>query len=183
MTLPRVTDILADVGLGPDLSRVPAAVLAAARARGSAVHALPEAHHYGYLDLVDITPEAAPYFGGYLKFLADSGHEPIRSEFEVIHPAWHYRGHPDRVGWLTGRRVLLDWKTAEVIELAPCGLQLAGYRLAWNAMHPTEPVDLTAVVQLKADGTYRYHDLAPAAYEDTFLAAVLVYRARQERTR
>jgi hypothetical protein len=183
VTLPRVTDILAAVGLGPDLGPVPAVVLEAARARGTAVHALIEAHHYGYLEDGSITPETAPYFSAYLKFLADSGHEPIRSEFEVVHAAWGYRGHPDRLGWLSGRRILLDWKTAEAPELPPAGLQLAAYRLAWNAMHPTEPVDLVAVLQLKADGTYRYHDLAPATYEDTFLAAVLVYRARQERGR
>jgi hypothetical protein len=181
MILPRVTDILADVGLGPDLSRVPAGVLEAARGRGTAVHALIEAHHYGYLEDAAITPEAAPYFSGYLKFLAESGHEPLRSEFEVVHPAWAYRGHPDRVGWLNGRRIIPDWKCTDSVDLPPARLQLTGYRLAWNAMHPTEPVDLLAVVQLRPDGTYAFHDLAPQ--DDLFLAAVLVYRARQERRR
>lgn len=181
MTLPRVTDILADVGLGPDLSRVPPAVLEAARRRGSVSHGLFEAHHYGYLDPADITPEAAPYFSGYLKFLADSGHEPIRSEFAIVHPGWGYQGHPDRLGWLTGRRALLDWKCTDGVDLPPARLQLTGYRLGWNAQHPTEPVDLIAVVQFCSDGTFRYHDLAPQ--DDLFLAAVLVHRARQERRR
>jgi len=180
-SLPRVTRILEAVGLGPDFGAVAPAVLEAARARGKAVHALLEAHAYGYLEDSDVTADLAPYYSAYLKFLTESGHEPIRSECEVIHPGWGFRGHPDRVGWLNGRRIVLDWKTAESVDLPPAGRQLAGYRLAWNAMHPTEPVDGIAVVQLKADGTYRFHEVSAAEHEPVFLAAVVVYRAQHRR--
>ena len=181
MRLPRVSEILAAVGLGPDFGPVPPAVLEAARARGTAVHSLIEAHHYGYLDESAITAEVAPYYSAYLKFLAESGHEPTSSEFEVVHPAWHYVGHPDRLGWQLGKRGITDWKTGETVDLPAAGRQLAAYRLAWNALHPTEPVEWLAVVQFKADGTYRFHEITAAEHEPVFLAACVVYRAQKER--
>ncbi len=179
--LPRVTAILHAVGLAPDFSRVDPAVLEAARARGVAVHAAIEAHQYGYLDQ-PIDLETAGYFYAYLKFLSDSGHEPIVSELEVIHPMWGYVGHPDRVGWLSGRRVLLDWKTGEAVDLDAAGRQLAGYRLAYHAMHPETPIDAVAVVQLREDGTYRYHEITRLPHhEQVFLAALVVYQAQQRK--
>ena len=178
---PRVTAILDAVGLGPDFSLVSPAVLEAARARGTLVHAAIEADHYRFV--VDLPAPFAPYLDAYRKFVAESGHEPVRSEFEVTHPQWRYRGHPDRIGWLLGKRVILDWKCTEQPDLPAAGRQLAAYRLAWNVEHPTEPVESTAVLQLKSDGTYRLHELDPQESEPTFLAAVLVYQARQREGR
>lgn len=177
---PRVTHILESLGLGPDFVRVAPDVLALARQRGSAVHDAIEADAYGYLDRAELTPEITPYYLAYRRFIDESGHEAIGSEIEVVHPTWQYIGHLDRVGWLVGKRVILDWKSGEFDERAS-SLQLAGYRLAWNAAHPTEPVDLTAVLQLRADGSYRVHDVNAALYEHVFLAAVTVYHARKER--
>jgi hypothetical protein len=179
--LPRVTAILSAVGLGPDFRAVPQPVLEAARARGIIVHAAIEADHYQYP--VELPAVAAPYLDAYRKFVAESGHEPICSEFEIVHPTWLYCGHPDRIGWLLGRRTLLDWKCTESPDLPAAGRQLSGYRLAWNAQHPTEPIDSTAVVQLKGDGSYRLHELAAVDHEQTFLAAVVVYQARQREGR
>lgn len=178
MTLPRVTEILQAAGLAPDYSQVPPIVLEAARARGTAVHALIEASHYEYLDEAAITAEQAPYFSAYLKFVAESGHEPLISEFEVVHPSWGYCGHPDRIGWLCGKRVLLDWKCTESPDLPYAGRQTTLYRLAWNAAHPIEPVAAQTVLQLKGDATYRLHEIAPADHEQVALAAVVVYQAR-----
>lgn len=181
MTLPRVTEILTAAGLAPDFRMVAPDVLERARARGQAVHAAIEADHYGYE--YDLPAEGAPYLDAYRKFLAESGHEPIISEFEVRHPGWQYVGHPDRIGWLLGRRTLFDWKCTESVDLPYTGRQLALYRLAWNAEHPTELVEATAALQLKSDGTYRLHELSPADYEQTALAAVVIYQARQREGR
>jgi len=171
---------LAAVNLGPDFSAVPPATLEAAARRGTAVHALIEAHSYGYLDQAEVTPEIAPHFNAYLKFLAESKHEAIVTEFRVEHPAWRYQGHIDRVGWLLGLRWILDFKTGEAVDLPAAGRQLAGYRMAWNAMRPTEPVEAVAVLQLKGDGTYRLHDeiVNEARHEEAFLAACVVWRER-----
>ena len=179
--LPSVTHILKEVGLGPEFDFVDPVTLEAACLRGTAVHEAIEAHAYGYLDEATLSPIAAPYLDGYKKFLSESGHEPIATEIEVIHPSWGYIGHLDRVGWLIGKRAILDFKTPESLDLKPAGYQLALYRLAWNAQHPDQPVDVIGVLQLKSDGTYRFHDLNPAVYEQVALAAVIVYRARKER--
>lgn len=175
-TFPRVTQILEAVGLGPDFSRVPAPILEAARARGKDVHAAIEDHHYGLEPTLD--DGSRPYFDAYLRFLADTGHEPIISEFEIEHPTWRYCGHPDRVGWLVRQRALHDWKCTDALDLKAVGYQLAGYRMAWNEVHPTEPIILCVAVQFKRDGTYRVHEIDAAAKEHVFLAAVTVYHER-----
>jgi len=178
MTLPRVTQILQAVGLSPDFSGVDPDVLEAARARGTAVHSAIEASAYGYLE--STAHEWTPYLVAYERFLTDSGSEHIASEFEVVHPAWGYVGHPDRLCWLRGRRTLLDWKCTEAPDLRAAGLQLAGYRLAFNAENPATPVEDVAVVQLRGDGTYRYLAIADLAHhEQVFLAAVVVYQAQR----
>jgi hypothetical protein len=174
-----VTAILNACGLGPDFQSVHPATLEAARVRGTAVHGAIEAAHYGYE--VEIAPEIAPYLTAYHKFVTDSGHEPIASEFAVVHPTWEYVGHLDRVGWLVGRRVVIDWKTGDTVDLVSCSYQLAAYRLAWCAVRPEEPVESIAVVQLRDDGGYRLHELEWKAAEDVFLAALVVYRARERR--
>lgn len=181
--LPRVMAILAAVGLGSDLSMVPADVLEVARQRGTAVHAAIEALCYGYLDPSDVTPEIAPRLDAYRKFIADTGAEFVAAEFEVIHPMWQYVGHPDWRGWLLGKRSILDWKNVDSLELPPAARQLAAYGLAWNAMHPDELVEALAVVQLRSDGTYRLHEIDTderARREQEFLAALTVFNARKE---
>ena len=49
------------------------------------------------------------------------------------------------------------------------------------ASAPTMPVDCVAVVQLKADGTYRYHDIPHAEHEPVFLAACVIWQARHRK--
>lgn len=180
---PRVTDILDAAGLGPDLSRVSPAVLEAARMRGHAVHALIEADAYGYLDQAAVTDEVAPYFAAYKRFMKESGHDAVASEFEVVHDVLRYVGHPDRLGWLVGVRMILDWKTGDTVEIRSAARQLAAYRLAWNHMHPAQPVEALAVVQLRSDATYRFHEIEIGERERAervFLAALTVIHARQE---
>jgi hypothetical protein len=175
-----VTAILNDVGLGPDLSGVPTALLEAARRRGTAVHQAIEAIQYGFFDEAEVPEDVIPRLAAYRRFLKDSGYETVHTEITVTHPAWRYIGHPDTVGWLNARRVVLDWKNTDVVQLAPASYQLAAYRAAFNAEHPTEPVEACAVVQLKGDGTYRVWEVDIAAAEPIWFAAVTVYRARQE---
>lgn len=179
---PRVTEILDAVGLGPDLAHVPAALLEAARVRGSAVHAAIEAAVYGYLDEdeLDIL-EVIPRLDAWRKFVTESGYEATHTEIELVHAPWRYRGHPDSIGWLVGKRTLIDWKNSETVQLKPASYQLAAYRAAWNHQHPQEPIDVLLVVQLKGDGTYRVHEVSAAEVEPVWFAAVMVFHARHER--
>lgn len=179
-TLPRVTEILADVGLGPDFTGVPVAMLENARLRGQAVHAAIEAIVFGYLDESALAEDVVPRVEAYRRFVKESGYETAHTEREIVSATWRYRGHPDTVGWLLRKRVILDWKNSGDVQLGPAGWQLAGYRAAWNEQHPTEPVQALGVVQLKADGTYRFHEVNIAAAEPVWFAAVTVYHARQD---
>jgi hypothetical protein len=178
--LPRVTKILTAVGLGPDFSGVPAATLEAGRVRGTAVHEAIEACVYDYLDESALAPDVRPRLDAYRRFVKESGYQTTHTEIEVVNVAWRYRGHPDSIGWLGLTRCLIDWKNADAVQLRAAGPQLAGYRAAWNERHPTEPVEVLLVVQLKSDGTYRAHEISAAEYEPVWFAAVTVYHAQQE---
>lgn len=181
--LPRVTEILEAVGLGPDFSGVPPEILEAARVRGTAVHAAIEGIVYNFLDESALAADVLPRLDAYRRFIKESGYETTHTEIEVVNVAWRYRGHPDSIGWWRGKRVMLDWKNMDSLELAPAAYQLAGYRAAWNMQHPTEPVNALGVVQLKSDGTYSFHEVVAAEAEHVFLAAVMVYNARKELAR
>ncbi len=178
-----MTRILEECGLGPDFSIVHPDALAAAQARGTAVHAIIEAIVYRYFDDDDhlVTPLVAPYLDAFRKFLAESGFEPVAAEFRVEDARWKFCGHPDMWGWLLLKhRALIDVKTSEALDLVPTARQLAGYRLAMEAMRPSEKIDVTAALQLRADGTYRFHELDTRGdAEQEFLAALTVYHARR----
>lgn len=180
MPHPRVTEILDVVGLGPDFSTVPAAVLEAARIRGQGVHAAIEAIVYGFLEESSLAEDVLPRLDAYRAFVKDSGYQTTHTEIEIASATWRYRGHPDTVGWLGPKRVILDWKNTDVVQLKPASWQLAGYRVAWNEQRPTEPVDALGVVQLKGDGTYRFHEVNVGEAEPVWFAAVTVFRARGE---
>ena len=180
MSLPRVTEILADVGLGPDYSAVPPDVLGDAQRRGRAVHEAIEALVYGYLDEAEVAEDVLPRLDAYRRFVKESGYETTHTEIEVVHAAWRYRGHLDTLGGFQGKRSILDFKNMDAIELAPAAYQLAAYRAAWNAEHPTEPVEALAVVQLKSDATYRLHEVSAAEAEPIWYAACMVYHAQKE---
>lgn len=173
---PRVSEILDAAGLGPDYSHVPNdGRLERAAQRGTDNHALVAAHHYGYLDEGQTAPPA------YLAFLEESGHEPIISEFEVVSERWQYVGHPDRVGWLSGRRGLFDWKFIESLAVVPVRRQLAGYKIAWDEQRPDEPIAFCAAVQFLSTGRPKLHEFTTdemATATNEFLAAVVCYHAR-----
>jgi len=178
--LPSVTEIRDAVGLGPDFSRVPPAILEYARIRGQALHLAIRYHHEGVLDEASLHPDVRPGFEAYLRFLEDTKHEPLLSELELIHPAYGFMGHPDRVGWLNGKRVILDWKCVETFDFWPVALQLAGYRLLWNANYPEQPIAGTFALQLSPRaGKYQLRVVEAEKYEQDFLAALVVWRAQQ----
>ena len=180
---PSVTEILSDVGLAPDLSMVKPEVLAWASARGTALHRAIELYTKGTLDVDSLHPEIAWALKGYLDFVEASGHQPIASELELIHPTWGYMGHPDRIGTLRSAEgpVLIDWKMTSAFAANYVRHQLAGYRLLWNANHPDLSVSKCFGLWLKKDGTYRLIDVTDAEAEQAFLAAVCVYKAKRRK--
>ena len=183
MTCPSVTQVLKACGLGPNYAGVPKDILEHARLRGAALHQAIQFHHEGTLDVSSLHMEIQPGFQSYLDFLAETGHRAIASELELIHPDWQYVGHPDRVGWLGTDRVILDWKHVASVDVRAGRLQLAAYRMAWNALRPTEPVSRCFLVHLptNGDGKARLHEVTDPGAEQVFLGALIVFRELQRR--
>lgn len=179
---PRVTEILADTGLGPDLLLIAADVLERARVRGQRVHAAIEALTYGFYEPAEHDPDGdlGGYLGAYRKFVAEAKYEPLAAEVEVVHEAWRYCGHPDTVGFLGKHRVILDFKSG-MLGLQGVEYQLAGYTEAWNHQRPRELVSAAAAVELRPNETYRYHEVDLGSATPVWYAAVTVYHARQRR--
>lgn len=175
MTLPRVTSILAAVGLRADLSMVPEDVLRAAQERGAAIHRAVEGYVYGYDTVLQV--DDLGYYKAWMTFLKDSGFKPTMAEIVVQHPAWGYVGHPDVIGWMGTERTLIDVKTGDATGAA---YQVAGYVLAWNAESP-DKITAAGVLHLRDDGSYRYEAVDLAAAESVWLAAVIVHQAQGRR--
>lgn len=179
---PSVTEILNDLGLGPDLSKADPVAVAYARSRGSGLHLAIRYHHEGDLLESSLHPAVQPGYRAYLEFLRDTEHDPIASELEVLHPAWRFSGHPDRVAWhRRAERALFDWKYVASLDLEYVRLQLAGYRMLWNCLHPSEPVARCFAVQFLPKGGYRLHDVTDPNAEQVFLGALLVWREKHRR--
>jgi len=182
---PSVTEILAAVGLDPDLSMVKPEVLAWASARGTALHRAIELYTKGTLDTDSLHPEIAGALTGYLKFVADSGHEAIASELELIDDKrWGFMGHPDRIGThrgLDGGLAVYDWKMVASFDANYVRLQTAGYAELWNINHPDRPVAHCFGLHLKKDGSYRLHNTSDLDARQTFLAALTVYKAQRRK--
>ena len=179
-TLPRVSEILAAAGLGFDPTGIPPARLEYAQLRGTALHRAIQYHHEGVLDEATLHPDIRPGFEAYQRFLKDTGHEPLVSELELVHPSYGFIGHPDRVGWLNGKRVLLDWKYTDSFQFWPVAFQLAAYRILWNSNYPEQIVTGTFALQFSpSTGKYTLRVVEAEKYEQDFLGALLVWRAQQ----
>ena len=184
MEHPSVTELLAACNLGPDYSRVPVATMDHAKLRGQALHLAIRYALEGILDESSVHPQIQGGFAAFRRFERESGFKPLDGwvERELIHPAWKFRGHPDAVGHLNGGLALVDWKTNSFDERAT-RLQLAGYSLLYQAAGSDEPLAQCVVVELHLDGTYRVVAIEAKSQEQTFLAALVVFRALQEKGR
>tara|TARA_R110000751_G_scaffold125443_10_gene227115 strand:- start:3990 stop:4586 length:597 start_codon:yes stop_codon:yes gene_type:complete len=154
-------------------SGIPDHIMKAASERGTAVHLACE-----YLDNgveFDISPEIEPYLEAWKTFLIDSQFECELVESLLYHPLYRYAGAVDRVGQLPGkgrgkkRRAIIDIKTT--VNLMPtAGPQLAAYLEAFNVNFKDMPAQDRYVVQLKKDGTFKFHKHADKSDFQLFLS-------------
>lgn len=131
--------------------------------RGSDVHrmtrsmdetgSLEDALFEDAFDPADLSETNIVFVAAYDQFLKTSGYKPTAWEVVVWHDQLDYAGRADGVGWLGHERVLLDRKTGSVDRSV--WLQLCAYRMAWNAMHPTEKIDKTLAVLLTKDQKFK----------------------------
>ena len=179
--LPRVTEILRAVGLGP-AAQAPPGRIEKAMKRGRAVHEIIEGLAYGYLESNDVPARLEGYILGYTSFLADTQAVHVVSEYEVRNEKLGYRGHIDLVCQLFGRRTVVDWKTGTSVDLAATELQLAAYRMAWEHERPKETVQSTLAVQLPGDGRYKIHEADTSAETQArWIAALSDYHERTKK--
>ena len=170
---PSVTEVLSIAGL-VDFAGVPPDVLEAARQRGQDVHEWAEAIDLGLLS-DDQEPDArvASYVAAYRAFKRETGFEVLASEQVVRNESYRYAGTLDRIGFLNGRRVLVDLKTS--VSIAPwIGLQLSGYELALPERHQRY------ALHLLRDGSWKLVPFTSREDAHDFLAAVRLahYRLR-----
>ena len=178
--LPSVTEILDAVGLGMDL-RVSAARREYLFARGRALHYAIQLDQAGELDAATVHPEIAGKLDAWRKWAAAVQWQPQHVEVELVHPTWAVVGHPDAIGLANGRLTLTDWKSS--FDLHSVRLQLSAYAWLWQATHSDEPIDDYLALELQAVGRYVPHPIDPRPYQQVFLAAVIVHRARLDRER
>lgn len=179
--IPSVTQVIEAVGLGANYNGVPPAVLERKRVLGTALHL---AIHYdaeGTLDEASVHPEIAESLALWRRFLAESGFRVLHSEIELIHPQWRFKGHPDVICQTPKGHVIVDIKRVASVDKSAVAMQLAGYRLLIQDALKM-PVAGCAALQLH-EGRYQYFDLTAQALAETqtFLAALMVYHARQRR--
>lgn len=174
--LPSVTETIAHLGDG--LAGIPPAVLEHARQRGTAVHAAIQYHHEGDLVMESLDTEIVPYFEAWLRFVEETGFRVLGAEQPMMSRTYRYAGTPDAWGEMGGDLWLPDLKTTAT--MAPkVAVQTSAYQ---RLLHEnTNRKARRAGLQLRADGTYRFHPYAPADDArdfSVFMAALTVHNWR-----
>lgn len=158
--VPGVTSVLKPL---MDFAHVPADVLAAAAAFGTAVHKACELDDLDQLDEEALDDALAPYLAAWRKFSRDYDVEWHGIERKVFHPQLRYAGALDRNGLvrLDPRR---DYRVPAIVDIKSgaqlypaVGPQLAAYHRALNESSVTTK---RLAVQLKPDGNYaaKWHE-------------------------
>lgn len=175
--VPGVTSVL-KVLSAADYAGVDPDVLAAAAARGKAVHRMIELDGQGRLDESSLHPLLEPYLAAWRDFLAASGFVPILQEHRVASRRYRYAGTLDLFGYLRGELALIDAKS--VARLMPTtGPQTAGYEIALREWEP-ELLPATARVrrfalQLPLKGRWQLHPLTDRGDARVFLSALTLH--------
>ena len=120
---------------------------------GTDAHLAVEYHLNGQPPI--LTPDTAPLFDQFLRFMAEWKFRPEWSEAMVCSLSMGYAGTFDIYGKLAGKRCLIDVKTGTFMDAA-MGIQLAAYGAADFIGRPGSPdrwklpvIDLYVVLQLQ----------------------------------
>lgn len=148
--LPSVTTIMKPLdnalyrGIDEEIMRM-------AAERGTAIHNAVE--NYVLYGIEDIEPKHKGYFDGFLKFWEENNPEPLATESRLYHRILRYAGTADLPCIISGKRVLIDYKTSAAVNGMLTGVQLEAYAKAYDS-HGFK-FDEKAIVHLKSDGSYQ----------------------------
>lgn len=130
-----------------------------------------------------VQPELQGYLRAYQRFRLDVGLEELAMERPIYNPNLGYGGTPDLIGTFLAMPedvIVLDWKTS--VALSPItGVQLSGYKLAWNvnleASEKSRRIRQRWGVRLGDNGTYHLQSFTDPDDDRCFEALVNVRRA------
>ena len=143
------------------------------RLRGAAVHKAILYHAQGDLDADTLHPVVAPYFDGYLQFLAEERPTILYVEQLVFDEAYKYGGTFDLLVVLHGFHEATPMANVTVLDLIDvksgaipwwCDLQVCAYRRRVTLIYPRAAIRPWCL-QLKNNGTFHLEPLAPTARE------------------
>ena len=152
--IPSVTQIMKPL-TDEAYKSIPENTMKEAANRGTKVHLATE-----FLDkfnIEDIDENLINYLEAYKKFKADYDPIVLFTELPVYHKKFFYAGTIDRIYSINGKFVLVDIKTTNEIHKGLVAVQTTAYKQMITDM----PIDSTAVLQLKADGTYEFINNLP----------------------
>lgn len=159
---------------------------------GSIVHAAIEAELKGEkLSLEDVDPEmrkqidlSISAWELWRQMTVSSNDElakqVLASEVPYVSERYRFGGTLDAVLMVSGRRCLLDFKTAN--RFYPKDLaQVAAYGILWNEIHPQDPIEQYSLLRIsKEDGSFSWHHREAAMSMDAPRSAFLIARELYE---
>jgi hypothetical protein len=118
--------------------------------RGRMVHLFTQLVDSNDFIRTDLSDETEGYLDAYEKFKKDTDPEWFYSEEIVFSPELWYAGTLDRLGIVSGKTAIVDFKTGPMSPIH--SLQLAAYALAVNM---SDSIEEGLIVELKKTGKYR----------------------------
>ena len=190
--VPRVSQIAGLLDPGAYQFVKDSAMVTASR-RGTWVHeAIDRFHTAGRWELgnYDVDSVTAPYYGGYMDFLSDTGAEPLEGEKVVYHRTYRYAGRLDKLFRIQGRLTVVDFKVTAAMPKT-VWVQLAAYMEAENdaikaILYPNYPPLITdrAALRLKPNEKYQLRRPSELFAEDlrVFLALLQILRWKEKQS-
>jgi len=169
--VPSVTSIIPR----ENYDMVPAATLEYARQRGSAVDMALQLWIANELDEDSLDPVVVPYMRAYMQFVMESGWRTLAVQPRLYCPMLKVAGTADEVGWLNGRRTIVDWKATDPLPKS-VSMQVGAYGVLWNACYPKERVVHGSALHLRSDGTYRWWGIDTVIWGERFRRRVQEWR-------
>lgn len=154
--VPGVTRVIAHL---TDYSHIPPDRLIALQDEGRAVHKMVELACLGTLDVSTLPDWLRPHHIAWLRFVDETGFEPLVSEYRVYHPTQRYAGTLDLLGEFTRLKKIKGPALGDVkrsLYAGPAiGLQLSGYDGALRTDRSMPVPRHRFTLRLGADGQYR----------------------------
>lgn len=170
--VPSVTQILRPI---VNYADIPPHILARAAQRGTTAHFVTELDDEGTLDEASVPLEIEPYLAAWRAYKRERGVVVLESEKRVYSQMHRFAGTLDRVlAHDDGAEFVVDIKTSKTIKKA-AGPQTAAYQNAFGS-----PGLRRAVVQLKDDGTFRFHEFTNGRDWVLFMSCLLIHKANEE---